>query len=101
MTSRRPAFLRVPSDVRYTLQQVRRHPVLAAVVVLSLAIGIGANTAIFSVVNAVMLRDLPVRDPARLLVFQYLGPNGEWPAVLDHSHSGRGSRDTAGRQVSL
>lgn len=90
----------IPNDVRYALHQMRRHPALSAVVVLSLAIGIGANTAIFSVVNAVMLRGLPVRDPSRLLVLQYSQP-GEWPPAIDHTHSGRGSRDSAGRPVSL
>ncbi len=101
MTRRPPGLSRIPPDIRYALQQVRWHPALAAVVVVSLAIGIGANTAIFSVVNAVMLRDLPVHDPARLLVFQYVEPDGQWPPALDHSHSGRGGRDAGGRPVSL
>ncbi len=101
MMRRRPGLSRVPPDIRYALQQVRWHPALAAVVILSLAIGIGANTAIFSVVNAVMLRDLPVQDPAHLLVFQYAEPGGQWPSALDHSHSGRAGRDAAGRPVSL
>src|SRR5271167_1325404 len=53
-------------DLRYGLRQFRRSPGLTAVITLSLALGMGANTAIFSVINAVMLRMLPVQDPERL-----------------------------------
>src|ERR671910_766494 len=54
-------------DVRYGLRALHRDPVLAAVAVLSLALGIGANTAIFTLLNAVLWRPLPVRDPERLV----------------------------------
>jgi predicted permease len=55
-------------DLRYALRQFVRNPVFTAVAVLSLAIGIGANTAIFSIIDSILLKSLPVRDPQELVI---------------------------------
>ena len=61
-------FLR---DLGYGARMLRRSPIVSAVAILSLALGIGANTALFSVVDAVLLKPLPVEAPDRLLVFEW------------------------------
>ena len=63
-------------DLRYGFRQLGRAPGLTAVIVLSLALGIGANTAIFSVINAAMLRMLPVQNPGQLVQIGFQGRHG-------------------------
>src|SRR5829696_4575358 len=64
----RPALLDdLRHDIRYTRRMLRSNPGFAAIAILILAVGIGATTAIFSVVNATLLRPLPFRDPHRLM----------------------------------
>ena len=63
------------ADVRYALRGLRRNPLFAAVAILSLALGIGANTAIFTLIDQILLRRLPVRDPAQLVMLYQQGPH--------------------------
>ena len=54
-------------DIRFTARSILRKPLFAAIAVVSLALGIGANTAIFSLINEIFLRPLPIEDPARVM----------------------------------
>jgi predicted permease len=76
-----PALDILLQDLRYALRTLRRDRGFTFIAILILAIGIGANIAVFSVVNTLMLRPLPFHDPARLL---WIGPevfNGNWSAA--------------------
>jgi hypothetical protein len=61
-----PVLQQLGRDLRFALRQLRNSPGFAFTVILTLALGFGANTAIFSVMNAVLLRRLPVHDPKQL-----------------------------------
>ena len=72
-----PVLETLPQDLRYGLRLLRRNPVFTAVTVLTLALGIGANTAIFSMVASFLLRPLPVKDPAQITKLAYQLKGGQ------------------------
>ena len=71
------------SDLRLAFRGLRRNPLFATVAILSLALGIGANTAIFTLIDQILLRKLPVKSPEELVMLYQEGP---------HSGSNMGSR---------
>src|SRR5579872_6572510 len=77
-------------DLRYAARMLRRSPGFTLVAILSLAIGIGGNTAIFSVVDAILLKSLPVRDPEQLRVVLWAGEKGA-PQSFTQAYSTKGS----------
>ena len=84
-------------DLRYAIRQMVKQPGFTAIVVLSLALGIGANTMIFSLVNAMLLRSLPYSDPARIMILWFtppgkpdqrnVGTNANCAAIRERSQS--------------
>ena len=81
-------------DLRFAVRQMRQTPIVSGVALLSLALGIGANVAIFSLVNALILKVLPIHEPERLVQLQFVNSNPretttsltnpQWEYVRDH-----------------
>src|SRR6202051_1746622 len=74
-------------DLRFSLRAIRRSPLFASVAILSLALGIGANTAIFTLMDQLMLRRLPIKDPNKLVMLYQTGAhNGNNMGTRMHSY---------------
>lgn len=90
----------VGRDVRYAIRTLRRSPGFAATAIVSLALGVGANTLVFSVVNGLVMRPLPVRDPERVVFLQRTGSfsSHSFPAFRTLARACRVARSARGRR---
>ena len=103
--ARRGPFQDLLQDLRYAARMLRKQPGFAAAAILTLALGIGANTAVFSLVNATLFQRLPAADTERL-VYMYRGPSGvysypQYAMLRDHARSFDGLAAWGGITASL
>ena len=71
-------------DLRYGLRTMRRSPAFTVLAVVSMALGIGVNTAIFGFMDAILLQRLPVRDPEQLVRMRWHAPKNEMHGISRH-----------------
>jgi predicted permease len=90
---------RLDQDIRYGWRTLRKNPLFAIMAVLSLALGIGANTAIYSVMDAIMVRALPVRNPGELVILNWRAKGARDPAVVQ-DHTGSSYSEPGGGKTS-
>ncbi|HYK20949.1 MAG TPA: ABC transporter permease, partial [Pyrinomonadaceae bacterium] len=76
----------IQQDVQYAMRVLRKSPAFTLITIMTLALGIGANTAIFTLINSLMLRALPVKQPEELVLFKVSGPSVPAPATYNFSY---------------
>src|SRR3982751_6108206 len=99
-----PRLTTMLHDLRYALRGMRANPLFTALAMLSLALGIGANTAIYSFMDAILLRALPVSDPGSLVTMQWHSrpPNpGASDQFVMHSMDGSTYDDRSGVSAAI